>query len=135
MLTGQYPNDLMGFTIDDRDAPDSCFDNQIGDDAAGRVGISDGLSRIGDRIPKPRLRNIGRLDERLILKPHSATGLIDRLDTLGLIAREVSLEDRRRVLLRLTPKAYEIVASLSAVHREEIRRLRPLLVEIFEKPG
>ena len=76
---------------------------------------------------------VGYVAERLILKPHSATGLVDRLDTLGLITREVSLEDRRRAFLRLTAKAYEILALLSAVHREEIRRLRPLLAEIFEK--
>jgi len=76
---------------------------------------------------------VGYIAERLILKAHSATGLVDRLDALDLIIREVALDDRRRTLLRLTPKAYDILASLSAVHREEIRRLRPLLLEIFDK--
>tara|TARA_R110000782_G_scaffold29959_6_gene74477 strand:+ start:7627 stop:8046 length:420 start_codon:yes stop_codon:yes gene_type:complete len=76
---------------------------------------------------------VGYIAERLILKAHSATGLVDRLDALGLIIREVSPDDRRRTLLRLTPRAYDILASLSAVHREEIRRLRPLLLEIFDK--
>jgi len=76
---------------------------------------------------------VGYIAERLILKAHSATGLVDRLDALDLIIREVSPDDRRRTLLRLTPKAYDILASLSAVHREEIRRLRPLLLEIFDK--
>jgi len=73
---------------------------------------------------------VGYIAERLILKAHSATGLVDRLDALDLIIREVALDDRRRTLLRLTPKAYDILASLSAVHREEIRRLRPLLLEL-----
>ena len=63
---------------------------------------------------------VGYIAERLILKAHSATGLVDRLDALDLIIREVALDDRRRTLLRLTPKAYDILASLSAVHREEI---------------
>jgi DNA-binding MarR family transcriptional regulator len=76
---------------------------------------------------------VGYIAERLILKAHSARGLVDRLDALDLIIREVALDDRRRTLLRLTPKAYDILASLSAVHREEIRRLRPLLLEIFDK--
>ena len=76
---------------------------------------------------------VGYIAERLILKAHSATGLVDRLDALDLIIREVSPDDRRRTLLRLTSKAYDILASLSAVHREEIRRLRPLLLEIFDK--
>lgn len=76
---------------------------------------------------------VGYIAERLVLKAHSATGLVDRLDALGLIVREVSPNDRRRSLLRLTAKAYDILASLSTMHREEIRRLRPLLLEIFDK--
>ncbi len=85
------------------------------------------------RAADPDQATVGYIAERLILKAHSATGLVDRLDALGLIVREVSPDDRRRTLLRLTAKAYDILASLSTVHREEIRRLRPLLLEIFDK--
>src|SRR3546814_1588743 len=44
---------------------------------------------------------VGYIAERLILKAHSATGLVDRLDALDLILREVSPDARRRTLLRL----------------------------------
>lgn len=76
---------------------------------------------------------VGHVAERLILKPHSATGLVNRLEALGLIAREAAAGDRRRALLRLTPKAYRLLGDLSAVHREEIQRLRPLFSEIFDQ--
>lgn len=78
---------------------------------------------------------VGLVADRLILKPHSATGLINRLEALGLIMREVAADDRRRALLRLTPKAYSLLHELSAVHREEIQRLRPVFARIFDQLG
>jgi len=76
---------------------------------------------------------VGFVAERLILKPHSATGLIDRLEAIGLVARAPSSEDRRRALLRLTDRARALLASLSATHREEIRRLQPLLADLLAR--
>lgn len=78
---------------------------------------------------------VGLVAERLILRPHSATGLVNRLEALGLITREVAATDRRRALLRLTPKAYQLLHELSAVHREEIQRLRPVFSRIFDQLG
>jgi DNA-binding MarR family transcriptional regulator len=74
---------------------------------------------------------IGYVAERLILKPHSATGLIDRLEALDLVRRCLSRNDRRQALLELTEQAHEILATLSATHRQEILRLRPMLVELL----
>lgn len=69
--------------------------------------------------------------ERLVLKPNSASGLIDRLEAQGLIARERTSHDRRVSILKLTAKGQGMLGALSAVHREEIRRLRPHLVELL----
>ncbi|CCW17253.1 Transcriptional regulator, MarR family [Sphingobium indicum BiD32] len=74
---------------------------------------------------------VGYVADRLILKPHSATGLVNRLETLELITRQAATQDRRRALLRLTPKAYGLLDALSAVHREEIRRMRSLFSDVF----
>lgn len=74
---------------------------------------------------------VGYVAERLILKPHSATGLVDRLVALDLVARQPSAEDRRQALLTLTPKAEMLLTQLSATHREEIIRLRPMLTELL----
>lgn len=78
---------------------------------------------------------IGYVAARLILKPHSASGLIDRLEALGLISRRVSSDDRRQALLDLTDKAKSLLADLSATHQEEIRRLRPMLVDLLGRIG
>lgn len=69
----------------------------------------------------------GMLAERLIIRHHSAVGLIDRLVAKALVQRRSSTEDRRQVLLALTPKAEALLAKLSAAHRDELERLAPLL--------
>ena len=74
---------------------------------------------------------VGYVAERLILKPHSATGLIDRLVALGLVERRPSPEDRRVALLILTPEALNLLVQLSTTHRQEILRLRPLLTDLL----
>lgn len=74
---------------------------------------------------------VGLVADRLILKPHSATGLIDRLEALGLLRRRESAEDRRRAILTLTPRACRQLAALTAIHRQELQRLRPVLGTIM----
>ncbi|MEO6215182.1 MAG: MarR family transcriptional regulator [Sphingomonas sp.] len=75
---------------------------------------------------------VGALAERLLLRPHSTTGLIDRLQKLGLVERVRSDGDRRQVLVRLTPMGETLLATLSAAHRAELRRLTPLLAGLME---
>lgn len=77
--------------------------------------------------------SVGYVAERLALKPHSATGLVDRLETLDLVTRRPSADDGRQALLELTPKARSLLRQLSATHREEIVRLRPMLTELLER--
>ncbi|AMK26111.1 MULTISPECIES: MarR family winged helix-turn-helix transcriptional regulator [Sphingobium] len=83
----------------------------------------------------PDKATVGHVAERLILKPHSATGLVNRLEALALIRREQAADDKRRALLRLTPRAYALLDALSATHREEIRRMAPILAEVFTQLG
>ena len=78
---------------------------------------------------------IGYLAERLILKPHSASELVSRLEALDLIERRTAEGDRRRTLLMLTGRAKVLLAELSATHREEIRRLKPLLLDLLDRFG
>jgi DNA-binding MarR family transcriptional regulator len=77
--------------------------------------------------------SIGYVAERLALKPHSATGLVDRLEKLDLVTRRPSPDDGRQALLALTPKARSLLQQLSATHREEIVRLKPMLAELLER--
>jgi DNA-binding MarR family transcriptional regulator len=69
----------------------------------------------------------GELAERLGVRHHSAVGLVDRLLSKALVKRQSGAEDRRQVLLTLTPKAESLLAKLSAAHRDELKRLAPLL--------
>ena len=69
----------------------------------------------------------GELAERLCIRHHSAVGLIDRLASKGLVARRSGPDDRRQVLVELTPSAEILLLSLSVMHHEEIQRLAPLL--------
>lgn len=78
---------------------------------------------------------VGFLAERLILKPHSASGLVDRMVSLGLLQRLANPTDRRMTSLHLTDKAEELLSGLSAIHRSEIREIRPLLLDLLEKIG
>ena len=79
---------------------------------------------------------VGHLAERLILKPHSASGLVDRLVTLGLVERRSSERDKRQALLALTDRGQQVLETLSDIHRQEIRRLRPLLMSLLASmPG
>jgi DNA-binding MarR family transcriptional regulator len=70
---------------------------------------------------------IGELAERLQIRPHSALGLANRLISHGLIERETAEEDRRQVYIELTPRGSEVLERLTAVHKDELRRIAPQL--------
>ena len=77
--------------------------------------------------------SIGELAEALYLKPHSVSGLADRLESLGLVERVPRATDRRSKDLRLTQEARLLMASLSRIHRDELRRIRPLLISLLSQ--
>jgi len=76
---------------------------------------------------------VGELAERLQLRHHSAVGLIDRLVLEKLVVREPSKEDRRQVLIRLTRRGKDKLEKLSALHREQIKRIGPELSHLLER--
>ncbi len=78
---------------------------------------------------------VGDLAERLRVRHHSAVELVDRLVEAGLVSRTADHKDRRRVLLGLTDTAEQHLAGLSAIHLEELRRLRPALQQILDRAG
>ena len=76
---------------------------------------------------------VGDLASNLMLKHHTAVGLVDRLVRAGLAVRQPDPEDRRRVFLTLTSKAAEALTALSATHVAEIRRNAPQLVGLLRQ--
>lgn len=75
--------------------------------------------------------NLGFIADRLRVRHHSAVELVNRLVTAKLVSRNEDAEDRRRVVVTLTPKAEKILQSLSATHIEELRRLKPALSAVL----
>ncbi len=69
--------------------------------------------------------SVGELAERLQVLHHSAVGLVDRLARKGLVRRTISVADRRRVEVRLTPRGEAKIETLSAAHIRELRQLGP----------
>jgi len=76
---------------------------------------------------------IGILAERLGIRHNSAVELIDRLIVNGLAERRHNPRDHREVLIDLTNRAEQVLANLSLVHRDEIRKLAPLLIELLAR--
>ena len=77
--------------------------------------------------------SIGELAERLQIRHHSAVGLVDRLVTQGLVTRQHGTSDRRQVYIALSEHGLALLETLSAAHREELRRLGPQLRQLLEK--
>ena len=71
---------------------------------------------------------VGRLAKDLLIAPHSAAELVDRLVAAGLLAKSKPLAERRRVELSLTDRADEVLRSLSEAHVAELRAIGPQLV-------
>lgn len=74
---------------------------------------------------------VGELAEHLLLKPHSTSEHVDRLVRLGLVRRLAGKTDKRQVPIELTAEGGALLASLSRVHRDELRRIRPLLTQLI----
>ena len=74
---------------------------------------------------------INELASLLLIKHNSAVGLVDRLESEGLVKRSIAPEDRRKVNVRLTRKGARIFERLAAVHRDELRRIGPQLGEFL----
>ena len=69
------------------------------------------------------------------MRHHSAVGLVDRLVASGHLARQVDDDDRRRAILSLTERGEGVLTALSAVHRQELRRIAPLLEPLLRQIG
>ena len=67
---------------------------------------------------------ISELAEFLQERNNSVVGLVERAVDSGLVRRRAGKKDRRQVVVSLTPHGEEILATLSRLHHDEVRRLR-----------
>lgn len=68
--------------------------------------------------------SIGDLAERLQISPNAALELVRRVEQNDLITVEADPDDRRRQIVGLTRTGSVRLDSLTALHREELRRFR-----------
>ena len=66
---------------------------------------------------------VGEVADYLLLRHHSAVGLVDRADAAGLVKRVRDSGDHRVVRLQLTANGRKHLDALSDLHLEELRRL------------
>lgn len=84
-------------------------------------------------FPERERITIGELAEQLQIKHHSAVELAGRLVANGLAMRELDTADRRQVYLSLTLQGEAVLEQLTAVHREELRRMGPELRALLNR--
>ncbi len=77
--------------------------------------------------------SIGELAQRLLIRHHSAVGLVQRLIASGLVSRAKDPRDARRVHLELRPRGEKLLARLTAAHRDELRRIGPQIEALLEE--
>jgi DNA-binding MarR family transcriptional regulator len=84
-------------------------------------------------LPSNVRPKIAEIAERLQIQHHSAVELVNRLEAGGFIQRERGSQDRREVLLQLTPRGEKVLRELSLHHRAELRSQGPALLESLQE--
>ena len=80
--------------------------------------------------------SVGDLADELVLKHHSAVELAGRLEQAGLVARKGDPQDKRRVLLILTPAGAERLGELARAHSLELEKTRDIMIKTLKTlPG
>ncbi len=84
-------------------------------------------------LPADTAPTVSALANRLCLRHHSTVELINRLVERGAAVRKPSLQDRRQVLVELTPSGEELLQKLNAHHTHELQTCAPELLEVLKK--
>jgi DNA-binding MarR family transcriptional regulator len=82
--------------------------------------------------PDERGPTVGDVAGYLLLRHHSAVGLLDRAESAGLVAREPDADNLSIVRLKLTERGARTLEELSAQHLEELAHLAPTLHALWD---
>ena len=126
------------------------YDDQTRSDAARRELIEDALAEVMQHGPAGMMRSVrrwssGRLSmvnlhvlmalahagplpmhaiaETLDVSGASTTGIVDRMEELGYVARQRDSDDRRVVRVVLTDAGHELIADMATERRERLTLL------------
>ena len=98
------------------------------DEQAGAIGLTPAQHQLLLAIrghDDPLGPTVGDVAQYLLLRHHSAVGLVDRAESAGFVARHTDPVDQRVVRLRLTQLGTRRLRQLSSLHSEELNRLAP----------
>lgn len=99
---------------------------RFSEQAAIEVGITPGQHQLLLTIagsPERQWATPKEIAQRLMVRHHSALGLIQRCEKLGLVRRFDHPTDKRSVGIELTDKGLEILDQLTMRHQAELKRL------------
>ena len=82
--------------------------------------------------PDPQGPTVGDVADYLVLRHHSAVGLVDRAAAADLIERTKDPKNSSAVRLRLTDKGSRTLDALSEQHLREIAHLAPTMHSLWE---
>jgi len=77
--------------------------------------------------PDSRGPTVGDVAGHLLLRHHSAVGLVDRAEAAGLVTRRPDAANLSAVRLQLTPEGSHRLDALSELHLEELEHLAPTM--------
>jgi DNA-binding MarR family transcriptional regulator len=80
----------------------------------------------------PRGPTVGDVADYLVLRHHSAVGLVDRAATAGLVERVRDPDNSSAVRLRLTEEGARRLDALSELHLRELAHLAPTMHGLWE---
>jgi DNA-binding MarR family transcriptional regulator len=105
------------------------------EDAATAAGLTATQHQLllavrGSRDPEGP--TIGDVADALLLRHHSAVGLVDRAATAGLVRRRVDADDHRMVRLDLTAAGNRRLEQLTNAHLAELAQLASRLRPLFD---
>jgi DNA-binding MarR family transcriptional regulator len=95
--------------------------------AAGLTGAKHQLLLAVRGHPDPAGPTIGELADYLVLRHHSAVGLVDRAEKDGLVERNPDQVNKSAVRVTLTPLGRAKLDALAEAHLEEINHLAPTM--------
>jgi DNA-binding MarR family transcriptional regulator len=97
-----------------------------------RSGLSGGTYNVlrilrGELAGGTRGVSCGDIGERLVVQVPDVTRLVDRLEKNGLVRRQRGSDDKRVVMIEITPRGLELMAEidspLQALHRSQLGHL------------
>lgn len=111
---------------------------RFSEDAARSAGVTPAQHQLVLAIkgwPDADAPSVSDIADRLQLRNHSTVELVQRAEQAGLVTTRADAEDHRRQLLEVTPRGEELLASLSTLHRNELRRFRTEMNDVLGELG